>query len=346
MSAKKKMPPSAAPIIAARDWVQVLSKYRDPNTWRSIFELAVTLIPFLALWALAWWSMSISYWLSAALAVANGVFIMRLFAIQHDCGHRSFFKSKTAGDWVGRVIGALTLTPYDVWQRTHAVHHSGHGNLDKRGMGDIHTMTLREYQSQSRWGRFMYRLYRNPLVLFGLGPAYIFFIQNRVPVGLMESRKYWLSAMYTNLAIAVILALMIYFGGWMSVVLIFVPTTLVGASIGLWLFYVQHQFEDAHWDQHGDWQLHDAALHGSSHYVMPKVMQWLSANIGIHHVHHLYSRIPSYRLTEVLRDYPVLAQAQRLTLMESVACVRLNVWDENQRRMMSFAEAHRLRRQA
>jgi acyl-lipid omega-6 desaturase (Delta-12 desaturase) len=334
-------PADAAPE-ASRDWVRILANYRDPSTWRSIFELAVTMGPFLALWALAWWSLSYSYWLTAALAIANGAFIVRLFAIQHDCGHRAFFKSKAAGDWVGRILGALTLTPYDVWQRTHAVHHSGHGNLDKRGMGDIHTMTVREYNAETRWGRFMYRLYRNPFVLFGLGPAYIFFIQNRVPVGLMGGVKYWYSAMYTNLAIAVILAVMVYFGGWMTIVLIFAPTTLVGASIGLWLFYVQHQFEDAHWDGDETWQLHDAALHGSSHYVMPRIMQWMSANIGIHHVHHLYSRIPFYRLTEVLKDHPKLANSQRLTLMQSFACVKLQLWDESQRKLLTMAQAKAL----
>ncbi len=341
MTDKSTTPATAAPE-ASRDWVKILSNYRDPSTWRSIFELAVTVGPFLALWALAWWSLSYSYWLTATLAIANGAFVVRLFAIQHDCGHRSFFKSKAAGDWVGRILGALTLTPYDVWKRTHAVHHSAHGNLDKRGMGDIHTMTVREYNAATRWGRLMYRLYRNPFVLFGLGPAYIFFIQNRVPVGLMDDGKYWYSAMLTNLGIAVMLGILIYFGGWMTVVLIFVPTTLVGASIGLWLFYVQHQFEDAHWDQDEDWQLHDAALHGSSHYVMPKVMQWMSANIGIHHVHHLYSRIPFYRLTEVLRDHPTLAESQRMTLVQSFACVRLQLWDERQRKLLTVAQAKTL----
>ncbi len=332
----------AAPETS-RDWVQILSKYRDPSTWRSIFELAVTLVPFIVLWALAWWSLSFSYWLTAAIAIANGTFLVRLFAIQHDCGHRAFFKNKHAGDWVGRVLGALTLTPYDVWRRTHAVHHSASGNLDKRGIGDVHTMTVREYQALTAWGRFMYRLYRNPVVLFGLGPIYLFYLQNRLPVGLMHSGwQYWTSAMSTNLIIAAILGLLIYFGGLMTVVLIFLPTTLVGASIGLWLFYVQHQFENTQWDDNEHWQLHDAALHGSSHYVLPKALQWLSANIGIHHVHHLYSRIPFYRLTEVLHDHPVLANAQRMTLLESFACVKLQLWDESQRKLLSHAQAKAL----
>ena len=339
MNADTSTTPASDRAVAPRDWVQILSKYRDPSTLRSIFELAVTLVPFFTLWALAWWALSVSYWLAAGIAVVNGAFIVRLFAIQHDCGHRAFFKNKHAGDWVGRFLGAITLTPYDVWRRTHAVHHSSHGNLDKRGMGDVHTMTVREYQAESTWGKFMYRLYRNPIVLFGLGPAYLFYIQNRFPLGLMNSGKYWTSAMATNFAIAVILGLLLYFGGLMTVLLIFLPTTVVGASIGLWLFYVQHQFEETHWDEDQDWQLHDAALHGSSHYVMPKVLQWLSANIGIHHVHHLYSRIPFYRLTEVLRDHPALENSQRLTLIESFACVKLQLWDETQRKLLTVKQA-------
>lgn len=342
MNVQSKIDSVTTGPTSPRDWVQVLSKYRDPSTWRSIFELAVTLVPFFALWGLAWWSLSYSYLLAALIAVANGVFVVRLFAIQHDCGHRAFFKNKQAGDWVGRVLGALTLTPYDVWKQVHSVHHSAHGNLDKRGMGDIHTMTVREYAAQSSWGKFMYRVYRNPIVLFGLGPAYLFYIQNRVPVGLMKQGKYWTSAMLTNLAIAVIIGLLLYFGGLMPVLLIFLPTTVVGASIGLWLFYIQHQFEDAHWDEDPDWQLHDAALHGSSHYVMPTVLQWLSANIGIHHVHHLYSRIPFYRLTEVLRDHPDLENAQRMTILESFACVKLQLWDESQRKLLSHKQAKAL----
>jgi len=204
----------------------------------------------------------------------------------------------------------------------------------------VHTLTVTEYRALTGWGRFMYRVYRNPLVLFGLGPIYLFYIQNRVPVGLMRSGlKFWTSAMITNAFIGAIIVGLIYFGGWMTVALIFMPTTLVAASIGIWLFYVQHQFKATQWDKNDSWQLHDAALNGSSHYVLPKVLQWLTANIGVHHVHHLYSRIPFYRLTEVLRDHPVLANAQRLTLAESFGCVRLQLWDEQQRKLLTHAEA-------
>ncbi|MDC0656543.1 fatty acid desaturase [Leisingera sp. SS27] len=326
----------------ARDWVKILAQYREPNSFRSSFELAVTVVPFLVLWALAWWSLSVSYWLTLALSVCIAAFLLRLFTIQHDCGHGSFFNNRHVSDWVGRIIGVLTLTPYDVWRRTHSIHHSTHGNLDKRGMGDIHTMTVAEYRAASRWDRLIYRLYRHPVTLFCIGPGYLFFLQNRIPYGLTGQARYWISAMGTNASILAALGLIWYFGGLMPLVLIFLPATLIAATAGLWLFYVQHQFETTQWEQEEDWQLHDAALHGSSHYVLPPVLQWLSANIGIHHVHHLYSRIPFYRLPEVLRDHAELAEGNRMTIRESLANARLHLWDEDSKRLLSFAQARSL----
>lgn len=334
---------STPPVRSARDWVLVLAKYRDPSTRRSILELVTTLVPFLALWGLAWASLSISPWLALALAMLNGAFLVRIFVIQHDCGHSSFFTNRTAQDWVGRVLGVLTLTPYDVWKRTHAIHHSHHGNLDKRGIGDVLTLTVEEYRARTPFWRLMYRLYRNPLVLFVLGPSYLFILQNRLPLGLMnQGWKFWTSAMGTNAMIAIALGLILWFGGWMPVVLIFLPTSVIAGTIGVWLFYVQHQFEDTHWSKGDDWQVHEAALEGSSHYVLPQPLRWMSANIGIHHVHHLYSRIPFYRLPEVLRDNAELAEAQRLTIRESLSSVKLHLWDEKLQRLMSFAEAKRI----
>jgi acyl-lipid omega-6 desaturase (Delta-12 desaturase) len=325
---------------ATRKWVQLLAAYRQPSQRRSHFELGVSLIPFVGLWGLAWWSLSFSPWLATGVAMLNGFFLIRLFAIQHDCGHGSFFRHRWENDLVGRALGVLTLTPYDVWKRTHSIHHSTSGNLDRRELGDIDTMTVREYRECSRIGRLRYWLYRHPLVLFGLGPSYMFLIKNRLPLGLMRSGwRYWASAMGTNLGLALTLGAVVYFGGWMPVVFIYLPTTLVAASIGMWLFYVQHQFEDTHWESGEGWQVHDAALHGSSHYVLPSLLQWLTANIGVHHVHHLNSRIPFYRLPEVLREHPDLAEAQRLTLRQSLACVNFHLWDENKRKLVSFAEA-------
>ena len=335
-------PRDVSPQISARNWVQILAKYRDPHHGRSAFELAVSLVPYLVIWALAWWLLPVAPWASVALAMLNGGFLVRLFIIQHDCGHGGFFRNRHVSDWTGRVLGVLTLTPYDVWRRTHSIHHSAAGNLDKRGIGDVHTLTVAEYCALPRLRRIQYRLYRNPLVMFGLGPIYLFLLQNRLPLGLMRSWTYWSSAMATNLIIAGALSLIAWFGGWQPIMLIFLPTVLVGASAGVWLFYVQHQFEDTLWDKSIDWQLHDAALHGSSHYDLPHVLRWFSGNIGVHHVHHLYSRIPFYRLTEVLRDHQELATSQRLTIRESLGCVKLHLWDEQQRKLLSFRAARAL----
>ncbi len=328
--------------MTARDWVHVLAQYREPSNWRSSFELAVSLIPFILLWVLAVWVSQFSYFGAFLISALNGLFLLRLFCIQHDCGHGSFFGNRNVSDWVGRALGVVTLTPYDVWRRTHSIHHSHAGDLDQRGIGDVMTLTVEEYHQRTPFGRFLYRAYRHPLVMFGLGPTYIFFLQNRVPLGRMQrERKYWISAMGTNLAVAVILGAIFYIGGFAALFLVFLPTTLIAASIGVWLFYVQHQFETTHWDTTENWQLHDAALHGSSHYDLPPILRWFTANIGIHHVHHLYSRIPFYRLTEVLRDHQDLVDCSRMTLLQSLKCASLDLWDEKSRQLVSFAAARR-----
>jgi len=326
----------------ARDWVKVLAAYREPNEWRSTFELFISFGPFVALWALAWWSMSISYWLTFGLSVLASGFLLRMFTIQHDCGHGSLFKNRAVSDWVGRVLGVFTLTPYDVWRRTHSMHHASSGDLGRRGMGDVHTLTLAEYNARSPFQQLLYRMYRHPITLFVLGPGYLFLLQNRMPLGLMNETKYWVSAGGTNAALAAALGLVWYFGGWAAIVLIFLPSSLIAATAGVWLFYIQHQFEETRWEQSEDWQLHDSALHGSSHYVLPKPLQWMTANIGIHHVHHLYSRIPFYRLPQVLRDHAELAMGNRMTVRESLVCARLHLWDEKSKRLMSFAQARSL----
>ena len=322
--------------------MRVLSNYREPSSARSSYELAVTIGPFVLLWALAWWSLSLSYWLTLAISLANAAFLLRLFAIQHDCGHGAFFKNRTVSDWLGRVIGVLTLTPYDIWRHCHSVHHSSSGNLDRRGLGDIDTLTVNEYRALSAYERLKYRMYRHPVVLFGVGPGYLFFLQNRLPLGFMGHAKFWVSAMSTNAGILLGLGLVYYFGGLMPILLIFLPSTLLASSAGVWLFYVQHQFETTHWEPEDEWQIHDAALRGSSHYVMPKILQWLTANIGVHHVHHLNSRIPFYRLTEVLDDHDELDEMNRLTIWESSANARLQLWDENTKRLLSFRQARAL----
>ena len=329
----------------ARNWTQILARYRSPNDARSIFEIAVTLVPLAGLWVLAWAALHFGYWwLSLLLAVPAAGFLVRLFMIQHDCGHGAFFRHRLANDWVGRVIGVLTLTPYDFWRRTHALHHASSGHLERRGIGDIDTLTVREYLARSFWGRLGYRLYRHPLVMFGIGPAYLFVFQHRLPVGLFRGGwQPWLSTMATNLAIAVVVAGLIRFIGVGPFLLVHLPIMLLAGSIGVWLFYVQHQFELTYWAHDGEWTLHEAALYGSSHYDLPGILRWFTANIGVHHVHHLCSRIPYYRLPRALRDYPELRGMSRLTLLQSFRCVRLVLWDESRRRLISFREMSRLR---
>ena len=326
--------------MPARNWMRVLAAYRQPILSRSLFEIVVTIGPFIFLWALAWWSISVSYFLTGVLCVLAGAFLVRLFMIQHDCGHGAFFNNRTANDWVGRALGVLTLTPYDVWRRSHSIHHSGAGNLDKRGLGDIHTLTVNEYYTGSWLQRLHYRMYRHPVTLFLIGPIYIFGLQNRLPIGAMKAgSKYWVSTMGTNLVGMAIATVLIYLMGLMPFLVIFLSTSFVASAIGVWLFYVQHQFDETHWDQPEDWDLHDAALYGSSHYDLPAPLRWLTGNIGVHHVHHLYSRIPFYRLNEVIRDYPVLGDMRRLTLWQSFACARLHLWDEETRRLVSYRQA-------
>jgi omega-6 fatty acid desaturase (delta-12 desaturase) len=325
-------------------WTQILARYREPNHARSLFEIAVTLLPLAALWTLSWTAIHVGYWwLSLAAAIPAAGFLVRLFMIQHDCGHGAFFRNRSANDWVGRAIGVLTLTPYDFWRRTHAIHHATSGNLDRRGLGDIDTLTVEEFKALSFWGRVRYRLYRHPLVMFGVGPAYLFLLRHRLPAGLMGAGwEPWLSAMATNLAIATIVAMLIWLIGVGPFLLVHLPISLLAASIGVWLFYVQHQFEETSWDRAAQWDRHEAALHGSSHYDLPGILRWFTANIGLHHVHHLSSQIPYYRLSRVLRENPGLNDVGRLSLTQSFHCVRLVLWDEDRRRLITFRDAQKV----
>ena len=325
----------------SRSWAQILASYREPSCVRSLLEIVITVLPLVLLWMLMWASLDIGYWLCLLLSVPAAGFLVRLFMIQHDCGHGAFFRQRVVNDWVGRVISVLTLTPYDWWRRTHAIHHAHSGNLDHRGIGDIDILTVREYLALSRSQRLLYRLYRHPLVMFGIGAVYHFVLKQRLPVGLMRSGwLLWASTMATNMAIAIFVALLIWLVGVGPFLLVHLPITFLGAAIGVWLFYVQHQFEDTLWDRDESWNFHEAALHGSSHYDLPHVLRWFTANIGVHHVHHLCSQIPYYRLPRVLQDHPQLAAVGRLTLLESLKCLRMALWDEQQRRGISFGELH------
>lgn len=336
-------PTVASDTPPAGSWSKTLAPYRVPKTGRSIFEIAVTVLPLLAIWALAWALHAHGWWWAALpLTVPAALFLVRLFMIQHDCGHGSFFGARQANEWVGRVIGVFTLTPYDQWRNTHAIHHATSGNLDRRGMGAIGMLTVEEYATLPPLRRLGYRLYRHPLIMFGLGPAYVFFIEQRLPVGMMrQGWRPWASTLGNGLAILVGLGGLIWLFGLAPVLIVNVVTMLLAATIGVWLFYVQHQFEGAVWARNGEWKRDEAALAGSSHYDLPQPLRWFTGNIGIHHVHHLSSRIPFYRLPKVLKEHPELNAMSRVGFWESFRCARLALWDEAAGRLVSFREARR-----
>jgi acyl-lipid omega-6 desaturase (Delta-12 desaturase) len=345
-SATSSSQPSApAPEGAARDpqtWAQLLARYRQPSARRGIAEVAVTAGPLALLWIAMWLALGVGYWITLLLSIPAALFLVRLFMIQHDCGHGSFFGHRLANEWVGRVCGILTLTPFDLWRRTHNIHHATSGNLETRGIGDIETMTVAEYLSQPWWERLRYRLYRHPFVLFVIGPAYVFLIANRLPIGMMKAGwRPWISTMTNNAVIALAIVAMMWLVGVGPFLMVHLPVVLLASSIGVWLFFVQHQFDETVWAEGDDWNLQHAAFRGSSHYDLPVVLRWFTANIGVHHVHHLNARIPFYRLRRVLKDHPELKDVGRLTLWQSFRCVRLVLWCETRKRLISFGELRR-----
>ena len=334
----------AGGTIDARLLSRALAKYRDPSTLRSIVEVAITVVPLFTLWFGMGAALAYGHtWLYLLLILPTAGFLLRLFLIQHDCGHGSFFHSRLGNDWVGRLIGVLTLTAYDYWRRTHAEHHASSGNLDRRGMGDVDTLTVAEYQKLSPLMRLRYRVYRHPLVMFGLGPFYLFVVQHRLPIGLMRAGwQPWLSTMLTNAGIFILAGALIWWLGAVMFLMLYLPVFILAGSAGVWLFFVQHQFEETIWAKNQHWNAQEAALYGSSHYDLPPVLRWFTANIGVHHVHHLASRIPYYRLPQVMRDHPALQQVSRLTLRQSLGCIRLVLWDEARQRLISFRELNRV----
>ena len=334
-----KITPSAAEL-QPRKLVAALKPFSMPHTGRSIWELAATLVPFFAIMAAMLIAVDRGYAAALALSPVAGLLLLRTFIIQHDCGHGAFFPKRAGNDWTGRALGVLTFTPYDCWSRSHTLHHANTGNLDARGSGDVDTLTVDEFRALSGLKRVLYRIYRHPIVLFGIGPAYLFLIRHRLPIGLMTAgSKYWVSAIATNAATAVILGWLIFQFGLAATTVVVIPTLLIAASTGVWLFYIQHQFEDAHWDKRSDWSFHEAAFHGSSHLDLAQPLRWFTGNIGIHHVHHLVSRIPFDRLPEVLRAFPELREVNRFTVPQTLRPMMLALWDEEKRKLVTFREA-------
>ncbi len=300
-------------------------------------ELAITAGPLTVLWLAAWLAVRDHQWWGLLLTIPAAAFLVRLFMVQHDCGHGAFFKQKALNDALGRVLGVFTLTPYDDWRHAHAVHHATSGDLDRRGVGDIGTLTVGEYQGLPLWRRIGYRLFRHPLVMFGLGPAFLFILRQRLPDHRWGWRS-WLGVMGTNLGIAIVVGVLIWAGGVGPFLLVQLPMTLLAGTIGIWLFYVQHQFDGVVWSRHGSWNLREAALQSSSHFQFPGPLGWFTANIGLHHIHHMSSRIPFYRLRQARRAIPEL-DIGRVTLAQGLRGLSLTLWDESKGRLVSFREA-------
>lgn len=326
-------------LIDEKVWGRRLAAYKVPNNVRALMEVLYTAVPFVALWIAMYWSLSVGYWLTLLLALPGASMLVRLFAIQHDCGHSAFFTSRKANDWMGRFIGILTFTPYDDWKREHALHHAGSGNLDRRGFGDIDTLTVAEYRGLTKLGQLKYWLYRHPIVLFVIGPAYQFLLRHRWHIGDTKNLMPFLSAQSTNVGIVVLSLLMMWAVGWKEYLMIQIPLVAFAASIGVWLFYVQHQFDETYWEEADVWNREHAALHGSSFYDLPQPLMWLTGNIGIHHVHHISSQIPFHVLPRVVKDYPELKEIGRLTLWDSIRCIPLTLWDEQSKKLVSFRQA-------
>lgn len=327
------MPSSPSTMPPLRE---TLRRYEQPSARRSAFELLVTILPLAAFWGLGLLSVRLGWTAGALLAIPAAAFLVRLFMIQHDCGHGSLFRTKGLNSWIGRAAGVLSMTPYAYWRRSHAIHHATSGNLDRRWLGGVETLTVGEYRALPRLRRIGYRLYRHPVVLFGLGPAYMFVLQHRLPIGLMKEREAWLSVMGTNVGLTLLVLAEAWFAGPKGLLFVHLPVVLLAATVGVWLFYVQHQFEGAYWSRRQGWTAEDAALRGSSHLVLPPPLAWLTANIGAHHVHHAGSRIPFYRLPQVLRDHPELQAIGRISIADTRAAVRLALWDEQAGRLVPF----------
>jgi omega-6 fatty acid desaturase (delta-12 desaturase) len=320
-----------------RGWKQIVTAYQRPDVKRSLWQMANSIVPFLALWYVAYRLLAVSFWLALPVEILAAGFMVRVFIIFHDCGHGSFFRSRKANDVVGTITGILTFTPYDDWRAEHARHHATAGDLDRRGVGDVWTMTVEEYQQASFWQRVGYRLYRNPFVLLGLAPWYVFLIKQRVPRRGTGVRGV-VSVVVTNVALALIFGVLFATIGVKSTLLVELPLMGAAGAAGIWLFYVQHQFERVYWERHDNRDYVAVAMQGSSLYALPRVLQWFSGNIGFHHIHHLSPRIPNYRLPKAYREQPILQRVDRLTLLASLGTLRLRLYDEESRRMIGFRE--------
>ncbi len=324
-------------------WKRIVSRYEKASLSRSLWQAASTVVAYAVLWYLMYRSLAVSYWITLALAILAGGFLVRLFIIFHDCGHGSFFKSRKANETLGVITGILTFTPYYQWRRKHAIHHATSGDLDRRGTGDVWTMTVQEYLEASRWQRFVYRLTRNPVVLFGIAPLLLLGVSHRFPWRKADKRER-ANVLWTNLAILAMAVLLSWQVGVQAYLVIQATVLMIAGSVGVWLFYVQHQFEGAYWARRGQWDYATAALHGSSYYRLPKVLQWFTGNIGFHHIHHLSPGIPNYNLEKCHDADPLLQDATHITLLTSLKSLGYRLWDEQRQKWVGYRHLRTLRR--
>ncbi len=325
-------------------WKEIVARYQKPALWRSVWQIVNTVVPYALLWYLMHLSLAVSWWITMPLAILAGGFMVRLFIIHHDCGHGSFFKSRKANDILGFITGVLTFTPYYHWRWEHALHHSTSGDLDRRGTGDIWTLTVQEYLDSSRRKRLAFRLTHNPVLLFGEAPVALLLVKHRFPKAEAGQRERH-SVYWTNLPVLGMAVALSWVFGLKAYLLIQLTVAMVAGSVGFWLFYVQHQFEGVYWERRGEWDYTEAALRGSSFYKLPKVLQWFSGNIGFHHLHHLSPRIPNYHLERCHKADPVFQNVPPVTLFASLKSLSFRLWDEQRRRLVGYGHLRTLRRQ-
>jgi len=323
-------------------WQVIVAKYQNPQRRKSIGQLLNTLIPYALIWFAIEKCLSISWWLAIPLVFIAAGLLVRVFIIFHDCGHGAFFKSLKANNFWGFVTGILTFTPYHYWRHEHAIHHSHAGDLDHRGVGEIWTMTVNEYLKSSRWVRVKYRLARNPFFLFIIGPAFLFLIVHRFTSKKASARERK-SVHLTNLGILVMALLMSLLFGFKTYLLVQLPIIMIAASAGVWLFYVQHQFEGVYWERNVHWDYVTEALKGSSFLKLPKVLQWFTGNIGFHHIHHLSPRIPNYFLERCYKENPMFQEIKPITFLESFKSLTFRLWDEQHNRLVGFDDLRKLK---
>lgn len=316
-------------------WKKSLTQYQASSIARSTWQIINTLLPYIGLWVAMYYCLAVSWWLVIPLAILAAGFLIRLFIIFHDCGHGAFFKSKTANNTLGFILGIITSTPYYHWRWEHGIHHASSGNLDKRGTGDIWTMTVEEYLSASRWQKFIYRVSRNPIILFLIAPGILFLFWQRLPNKRAPKREKR-SVYYTNIGLLLFFGGLIYIFGWKDFLIIQAIISVVAGAAGVWLFYVQHQYEGVYWARNENWTALDAALKGSSFYKLPKILQWFSGNIGFHHIHHLNSRIPNYHLEKCHKATPLFQTVKPITLFASRKSFGYRLWDEQKRQLIGY----------